>query len=241
MITLFRRIRQKLIESGSVTKYLLYAIGEILLVVVGILIALQVNNWNEERRQREVSFNTLQSLKTELEEAKSGLDDVIGFNNDLLKDSELYIYEKFSKDSLKADPGAIFRFTNYTTIKLDLPVLERELSSDRLIQGEDSLNTKLREIKTLATRMSESFVYLDEFWNSQVTPYFIEKRIMVYLHQNLRTNEELAMSNIEQAFEDEEYRNLAAMCNLFTYSFTRQAETLLTTIDETLILIEGMS
>src|SRR6056297_1068125 len=49
MITLFRRIRQKLIDSGSVSKYLLYAIGEILLVVIGILIALQVNNWNEER------------------------------------------------------------------------------------------------------------------------------------------------------------------------------------------------
>lgn len=49
MITLFRRIRQKLIASGSVTKYLLYAIGEILLVVIGILIALQVNNWNESK------------------------------------------------------------------------------------------------------------------------------------------------------------------------------------------------
>ena len=49
MITLFRRIRQTLIDSGSVPKYLLYATGEILLVVIGILIALQVNNWNEDR------------------------------------------------------------------------------------------------------------------------------------------------------------------------------------------------
>lgn len=50
MLKFFRRIRQKLIDSGSVTKYLLYAIGEILLVVIGILIALQVNNWNEGRK-----------------------------------------------------------------------------------------------------------------------------------------------------------------------------------------------
>ena len=49
MITLFRRIRQKLIDSGSASKYVLYALGEILLVVIGILIALQVNNWNEKR------------------------------------------------------------------------------------------------------------------------------------------------------------------------------------------------
>ena len=47
MITIFRRVRKKLIEQDNVRKYLFYAIGEILLVVAGILIALQVNNWNE--------------------------------------------------------------------------------------------------------------------------------------------------------------------------------------------------
>jgi len=49
MLRFFRTIRKKLIEQDNVRKYLLYAIGEILLVVIGILIALQVNNWNEER------------------------------------------------------------------------------------------------------------------------------------------------------------------------------------------------
>ena len=67
MITLFRRIRQKLIDSGSVTKYLLYASGEILLVVIGILIALQVNNWNEERKAEAEEQEILQSLVEDLE------------------------------------------------------------------------------------------------------------------------------------------------------------------------------
>jgi len=49
MLKFFRTIRKKLIEEDNVRKYLLYAIGEILLVVIGILIALQVNNWNEAR------------------------------------------------------------------------------------------------------------------------------------------------------------------------------------------------
>lgn len=67
MITLFRRIRQKLIASGSVTKYLLYAIGEILLVVVGILIALQVNDWNEEKKARIEERVLLENLKNDFE------------------------------------------------------------------------------------------------------------------------------------------------------------------------------
>jgi len=66
MITLFRRIRQKLIDSGSITKYLLYAIGEILLVVIGILIALQVNNWNEERKNRALEKTYYENLIRDL-------------------------------------------------------------------------------------------------------------------------------------------------------------------------------
>ena len=52
MLTLFRRIRKSLLSSGSVKKYTLYAIGEIALVVIGILIALQINNWNQSRLDR---------------------------------------------------------------------------------------------------------------------------------------------------------------------------------------------
>lgn len=49
MLTFLRKIRRSFIESGAARKYLLYAIGEILLVMIGILLALQVNNWNEKR------------------------------------------------------------------------------------------------------------------------------------------------------------------------------------------------
>lgn len=51
MIKFFRKIRKKLLTENKFSKYLLYAIGEIILVVIGILIALSINNWNEERKQ----------------------------------------------------------------------------------------------------------------------------------------------------------------------------------------------
>ncbi len=52
MIKFFRKIRQNLLSEGKTGKYLKYAIGEIILVVIGILIALQINNWNENRKNR---------------------------------------------------------------------------------------------------------------------------------------------------------------------------------------------
>ena len=52
MIKFFRRIRQRLLKENKFSKYLLYAIGEIVLVVIGILIALSINNWNEEQKDR---------------------------------------------------------------------------------------------------------------------------------------------------------------------------------------------
>lgn len=88
MITLFRRIRQQLITSGSTTKYLLYAIGEILLVVVGILIALQVNNWNEDRSSVNETKSFLSKKMVNLQEDHDQLIGLHDFRVQLSKDSE---------------------------------------------------------------------------------------------------------------------------------------------------------
>ena len=106
MITLFRRIRQKLIDSGSITKYLLYAVGEILLVVIGILIALQVNNWNEERAENRERIDLLMQLRTDLNNVAIELEQQIQaseirvtFTKRLLNYSAGT--EEFSSDSLQ--------------------------------------------------------------------------------------------------------------------------------------------
>lgn len=54
MIKFFRKIRQKILVENKFSKYLAYAFGEILLVVLGILIALQVNTWNQNRQRSEL-------------------------------------------------------------------------------------------------------------------------------------------------------------------------------------------
>jgi hypothetical protein len=67
MVSLFRKIRQKLVNQHRITQYLAYAIGEIFLVVIGILIALQINTWNELRKTRQYELKMLQELKTTLQ------------------------------------------------------------------------------------------------------------------------------------------------------------------------------
>ncbi|WP_188466334.1 DUF6090 family protein [Bizionia arctica] len=65
MIKLFRNIRKNLLAEGKTTKYFKYAIGEIILVVIGILIALSINNWNENSKDRRTEQGYLNVLKEE--------------------------------------------------------------------------------------------------------------------------------------------------------------------------------
>ena len=62
MIKAFSKIRRKLLSESNLSKYLVYAIGEIILVVIGILIALQINNWNQNKQLRNTELKTLKSL-----------------------------------------------------------------------------------------------------------------------------------------------------------------------------------
>ena len=70
MIKFFRKIRQKMLTENKLSKYLIYAIGEIVLVMIGILLALQVNNWNEERKKRITESEVITSLNGDFKSAK---------------------------------------------------------------------------------------------------------------------------------------------------------------------------
>ena len=84
MLTFLRKIRKSLIESGSARKYLIYAIGEIALVVIGILIALQVNNWNEARKTKSTEIKLLNGFVKEMRENQKILDEAIEIHSQSL-------------------------------------------------------------------------------------------------------------------------------------------------------------
>ena len=77
MIKIFRKIRQKSLKESKLNQYMLYAIGEIVLVVIGILFALQINNWNENRKQ-EATLNAIYKIiQSDLEADIEVIDDAI--------------------------------------------------------------------------------------------------------------------------------------------------------------------
>jgi hypothetical protein len=242
MLRYFRIIRKKLIEQDKVRKYLLYAIGEILLVVIGILIALQINNWNEMQKQKEISKETIQNLKIELLNTKERLVSTANFNNNILDASEKFISDEFSIDELKANPGDVFRFTDYTAFTIDLPILDRELSSERKIVGEPELIIQVRMIKDDAGRLANQLFYLVEFWNAQISPYLIQTNTAVMYHKHFKSPDEvIPYLNIQELAEGEEYKNIAAMSNLLTGWMNREAVRLISSIDEALLIIEEMN
>jgi Family of unknown function (DUF6090) len=73
MLKFFRKIRQNLLSEGKTGKYLKYAIGEIILVVIGILIALSINNWNEKRLQKQALKNIYTII---VEDLKNDITDI---------------------------------------------------------------------------------------------------------------------------------------------------------------------
>jgi len=85
MIKFFRYFRQAMVKENRVRKYMLYAIGEIVLVVIGILIALQLNNWNTERKAeiQEVSLlkEMRQNLQRDLSDCRFNIKENTELNN----------------------------------------------------------------------------------------------------------------------------------------------------------------
>ena len=111
MIKFFHHIRQNLIMENKTSKYLKYAIGEIVLVVIGILIALQINNWNEDRKDQLRLKNHYLELLNELNNDKESLNAIVNwvreFNNQAFEISEFINSSQTKNDTAKIIAGLL--------------------------------------------------------------------------------------------------------------------------------------
>ncbi len=156
MLRFFRQIRQRLLNDHKFSKYVLYAIGEILLVVIGILIALQVNNWNEHRKLTEQKYSMLAELKSDLEETLSDLQIGKSLNESTIENYRIILaaIDNNEPHSDKIDRASFFinafhvprfRRTTYESLKSNTEILSN-----------DSLK------KTISDLYDRRFTYLTE-------------------------------------------------------------------------------
>ncbi len=182
MFKFFRNIRRKLLSNKRIGQYLAYAFGEILLVVIGILIALSINNWNERKQQEQKLNNVFSQLLEDIADDTIDVRQVLDFHHErkdmffkVMNDSMTY------EDKMSCQP--CYLITAYRQLSLErrgfeaLLRLQDDFSEDSLIMRTAHLyNYSLKYItgqeEVIAAEMKAAFAYWRD--NFDWFPQFIQ-------------------------------------------------------------------
>jgi hypothetical protein len=173
MVNFFRKVRKQFADANKPLKYMRYAIGEIVLVVIGILIALSINNWNEDRLERRQEKALLKQLKTEFSMNLVQLDDKIAVKTELIN-SVLRLFQYIdhpglrNKDSIEYHIGRTFPFSTFDPIVNDLA----SSGSLRLIRS-DSLKLLLSLWTSDIKDVKEDDLSWKEYRNEYYVPFLV--------------------------------------------------------------------
>jgi hypothetical protein len=153
MLFFLRKIRRKLLANNKVATYLLYAIGEIFLVVVGILIALQIDNWNEGRNDRKKELTYLQNILTDLKNDKVKLIEIIERREDKARSSD--IMQGYHKGKpIEKFSDYYFHWTNVLYWEFHHP---RKTTFEELVNSGNMSIIKNLQIKNLLLEIDVSY------------------------------------------------------------------------------------
>tara|TARA_R110002072_G_C7964832_1_gene534227 strand:+ start:28 stop:774 length:747 start_codon:yes stop_codon:yes gene_type:complete len=193
MLRFFRQIRKTLMEQNKVRSYFLYAIGEIFLVVIGILIALQVNNWNENRIARQSEKELLTEVMEAIRSDSLVILNTIGIINDTYQVYKtVYKIQSgiLSEDSLK----------NINYIRRSIPV--DPVSNDNYPNLASQIidqKLKLRVFDYYQALKGWEFIIdnYNELIEHKVRPFLGEQQLLIYGSQysELLSEDELVQIN----------------------------------------------
>lgn len=149
MIKFFRNIRKKLLNEGKTSKHLKYALGEIVLVVIGILLALQINNWNEHRKEEASKKKLMLNIKAELMENKLRMEHhILGLHN---SNAILNKVLQFSTGSLHIPMDSLKQYLKemqyYGKLGILTSVQEEAIASGKFVMLSDTLKQHLSILK----------------------------------------------------------------------------------------------
>ena len=215
MIKFFRKIRQQLITENKFSKYLLYAIGEIILVVIGILIALQINNSNNKRIETEREFKYLTNIEIDLVKDIESLE----YNLDFRQKKTLGI-EKLIKQ-INGQPIQDLNETTYNVINTlyqerfqPSNVTYNDLVSSGNINliSNDSIKIYLFELSLLYQQNlfnieHETTEYDENISKSIFRLVDVERMKPVFLGEKTTEQVNISEEDFKTLFESREYKN----------------------------------
>jgi len=152
MIKFFRNIRQWLLQEGKTSNYLKYAVGEIVLVVIGILIALQINNWNQKRQSREQFVKILTTMKEDIKSDTSTMSYIIKVYDSIDDLSQKIINKEITSSNIDNCKKCKFLVGTYT------PLVVQKTGFQQLQNFADN---SLKESKKLTQIVKGYTTYID--------------------------------------------------------------------------------
>jgi hypothetical protein len=134
MLSMFRKIRRDLISGGRLNKYFTYALGEIVLVVIGILIALQVDRWNDQRLEIQEALSVYQSVQQQISEDRVKLLEVTQYNLERSRAYERANQIITARETSRTDSLALFAMLlgQYSDFHRDASIYENLAVSGQL-------------------------------------------------------------------------------------------------------------
>lgn len=191
MNSIFKKIRQQIIVPNNFQKYLLYGVGEILLVVIGILIALQVNNWNQAQSEIKAEKRILEAVVESLKEDSilfEGIQQEISRIDHIHRD----VYD-YTNGDLPADSLGQLHYLRRTVLynpvtMINHPDLANEIISRELKQSVRSYYQKMDDVQYIIDDFNR---YVEDF----LRPFMAEIQILNYGFQYQQDTPDLFIAN----------------------------------------------
>lgn len=207
MIKYFRLIRRKLWSENKFKKYLLYAVGEIILVMIGILLALQVNNWNDQRKNNNAEQKLLAAIRLDLLNNKDRLKEHIYLENRTINQAHWIINHLDNREPYSPGLDSVFSQAIYSP---DIVIAKTGYESLKL-KGVDIIRDEILKQKTIYlfdvvyTDLIAGTVRLEDlFWPTSVLPMIHKHFRRVDTDQTMK----LKPTNYQALLEDETYKNM---------------------------------
>ena len=257
MIKFFRHIRKSLLAQGNTGKYFKYAIGEIILVVIGILIALSINNQNENRKERAQEQELLLQLHSEFESNLEQLDQKTGMREQMIFASLKLLQSIDSPETRQAD--SIIKFIGFTGINPTFDPIVNDINSSGRIQLLQNKNLKERLARWTSEviQVTEEEQIWSDYRNNEYIPLLSQKGLLrnilnqywkdnvlsaFHLDQGTRTEINVGNSkkdiNLSALLDDPRFESSLAQCATYAKLTNSQAVSLRKRIVEILELIE---